>query len=219
MQQIYIKSYFKKYNKVLEYNSLINNSKWEVIEKRLKVIEFFEKWGKEARREAFGVARATVYLWKKKLIESKGDVKSLAPLSKAPKKKRERKVRKEIIEFIVRYREEHPGIGQVAIKYALDEYCNNLGIKSISTSTVARILKDLKKKGVIDDLRTKLRINGRSGKLHEVKRKRRKKLRRKGYEPEREGDLVQMDSITIFKDGIKRYIISAIDFKSEMAFA
>ncbi|MGC8843510.1 MAG: hypothetical protein ACP5QS_06190 [bacterium] len=36
---------------------------------KLKILEFFEKYGAEATREAFGVAKSTVYYWKKKLKE------------------------------------------------------------------------------------------------------------------------------------------------------
>ena len=48
------------------------------------------------------------------------------------------------------------------------------------------------------------------GKIKEIRR--RKKLRRKGYEPQRAGDLIQVD-------GIKRYILTGVDLKSKFAFA
>lgn len=219
MRQIYIESYFKKYKQLLDYNWLINHPRYEVIEKRIRVIEFFDKYGIEATREAFGVGRSNIYLWKKRLRESNNDLLSLVPGSRVPKNKRKREVWKEVVDFIVRYKEEHPGVGQVGIKYALDEYCKNLGIKTISKSTIARIIKDLKKKGIIFNEKKNLRINGKSGRLNERKKVKRKKLRRKGYKPEVPGDLVQMDSITRFKDGIRRYIITGKDYKSKMAFA
>ncbi|MEJ5167434.1 MAG: hypothetical protein WHV67_10460 [Thermoanaerobaculia bacterium] len=54
MQQIYIESYFKKYNKLLDYNALISHPGYEEIERRVKIIEFFRRYGVEATREAFG---------------------------------------------------------------------------------------------------------------------------------------------------------------------
>ena len=47
-----------------------------------------------------------------------------------------------------------------------------------------------------------------------IKKNKEEKLRKKGYKPEKVGDLVQMDSITILLDGLKRQLITAIDFKS-----
>ena len=46
-----------------------------------------------------------------------------------------------------------------------------------------------------------------------------KKLRRKDYHPQEAGDLVQIDSIVIFLNGIKRYILTAIGLVTEFAFA
>jgi len=37
--------------------------------KKSQIIEFFEKYGAEAARDAFGVARSTLFLWKKRLRE------------------------------------------------------------------------------------------------------------------------------------------------------
>jgi len=47
---------------------------------------------------------------------------------------------------------------------------------------------------------------------------RKKKLRPNGYKPKYPGDLVQIDSTRYFLNGIKRYIIGAIDLKSRFGF-
>jgi hypothetical protein len=49
-------------------------------------------------------------------------------------------------------------------------------------------------------------------------RPRKKKLRRKGYQPVNPGDLLQLDSIVKFIYGLKRYILAALDLKSKFAF-
>jgi len=66
----------------------------------------------------------------------------------------------------------------------------------------------------------KVSLYGRTGRvvIREIK-PRKPKLRRKGYQPENPGDLIQIDAIVKFIWGIKRYIICAIDLKSEFAFA
>lgn len=140
--------------------------------------------------------------------------------SKVPKKKRKREVSKEIEEFIISYREDHPGGGKETIKYTLDNFCDLKGIKKISVSTIGRIINDLKEKGKIKVRNKKLSLNGRTGKLYERKKKKhRKKFRLKGYRPTNAGDLIQIDSISIFKNGIKRYIITVVDIFTRFCFA
>ena len=66
------------------------------------------------------------------------------------------------------------------------------GLKTISASTIARIIKDLKEKCEIDsDIR--MSFNARTGKIRVLRRKREEKLRRKDYKPIKSGDLVQID--------------------------
>jgi transposase len=54
------------------------------IERRLKIIGFFEEYGAKATRQAFEVGRSTVYLWKKTLKMNKGRLSCLKPGSRAP---------------------------------------------------------------------------------------------------------------------------------------
>ncbi len=59
--------------KISRVKKLINHSQQphqEVIQERLRIIEFFDKYGQDATKEAFGVARSTIYLWKKRLREN-----------------------------------------------------------------------------------------------------------------------------------------------------
>lgn len=78
----------------------------------------------------------------------------------------------------------------------------------------------MKEKGKIDLRGKKLSLDGRTGKLYERKKKKyARKLRLKGYKPENPGDLIQLDSISIFRNGIKRYIITAVDVYTGFCFA
>jgi putative transposase len=105
MQQIYTHSYFKKYElyNLSKLNGLVNHPRYEEIKRRLKIINFYDRYGLSATKEAYGVSRSTIYLWKKKVREADGDIRALAPQSKAPRKKREKKWNKVIEEFIIRY--------------------------------------------------------------------------------------------------------------------
>jgi transposase InsO family protein len=100
----------------------------------------------------------------------------------------------------------------------LDKYCREQGIKTISISTIGRIISDLKEKNKIPTNK-ELSYYARCDKFKEKHVIKRKKIRRKDYQPEQAGDLVQVDTIVKFINGIKRYIVTAIDLKSEFAFA
>ena len=97
-----------------------------------------------------------------------------APLSKAPKNKRKKDLDERRLNFIKEYRAKHPKVNQHVIKPELDEYCEREGIRKLSASTISRRIKYLKEKGLIrDDIN--LSFNGRSGKIHERKRIKKKR--------------------------------------------
>ena len=102
---------------------------------------------------------------------------------------------------------------------SLARACQIAGVKPVSESTIGRIISDLKARGRIPRW-GKVSLNGRSGKLLLRERKpARKKTRRKGFVPQQPGDLVQMDTVSIFTAGIKRYIFTGIDVSTRFAFA
>ncbi|MFQ6083267.1 MAG: integrase core domain-containing protein [Candidatus Aminicenantia bacterium] len=182
----------------------------EEAKRRLKILEFFAKYGLEAAREAFGVSRSSIYRWRELLKVSGGDITVLNNHSRAPKRRRKMEVETQHIEFIKEIRERIPNIGKEKIKPLLDRYCEEMGIKKISASTIGRVIKRYN----IYFLPPRLDSRGRM-----KVRKRQKRLRRKGYTPQKPGDLVQIDGITLFLDGIKRYILSAVDMRSRFAFS
>jgi len=191
----------------------------EAIERRLEILKFFDEFGLEATRKAFKVGRSTIFLWKKKLYVAGGKLSVLAPGNRAPLRRRKRIVDPFITQFIINYRTIHPRADKTTIAPALAATCRNAGIKPISESTIGRIIHDLKERGSLPK-NSRLRINGLSGKLREIKsRQVTRKTRRKGFHPHQPGDLVEMDTVSIFIDGIKRYLFTAIDVKTRFAFA
>jgi len=221
MQQIYVSEYFKGYNLFMKFiNNIYSHPQKEIIEKRLKIIEFYDEYGRKATKDAFNVGRSTVFLWKKKLKENEGKLSVLASLSRAPKTPRKSKVPLSIRQFIQNYRTKHPRASKETIKPELDEYCRICGIKSISESTIGRIIKDLTQKNLIPRYQAKLSFQARTGRFIERKAiALYRKQRRKGYQPEKPGDLVQIDAISIFIKSIRKYLITAIDLKSRFAFS
>jgi putative transposase len=195
--------------------ALSNNN--EVALKRKEVLGLWDKHGFQVGKDISKVSRSTLYAWKR--LYKAGGTKELTPLSRTPIRKRRSKIHPLVKEFIKDYRNEHPRIGQDKIKPLLDIYCKEKQINTISPGSIALIIKQLKANNELKEY-TKVRYNGKTGRIHAVKlKKKRKKQRRKGYKPKQPGDLIQLDTVTKFIDGLKYYIITAIDLHSKFAFA
>jgi hypothetical protein len=112
-----------------------------VAAQRMKIISFYEKYGEKATIEAFGTDRKVINRWRKRLRDMGGELIALVPLSTRPKQVRKSNIPIEIIEFIKTVRRERPRLGKEKIKPLLDKYCTQIGMKSISESTVGNIIK------------------------------------------------------------------------------
>ena len=221
MKQIYIASYFRRgYSRLMKYvHDVFDHPKREAIEQRLETIKFCDEFGLKATKQAFGKSRSTIYLWKQRLRKSGGKLSALAPGDRTPKRKRHRLIDPFIERFIIEYRMVHPGVDKTTITPVLRAACEKAGIKSPSESTVGRVIHDLKEKGRIPRA-IRVSINGQSGKLqYSQARPLRKKTRRKGFYPKLPGDLVEIDTVDIFVDGLKRYLLTAIDLPTRFSFA
>jgi len=221
VKPIRVETYFMRgYIRFMKYVAdYLDNPQKLTIERRLEIMEFYNEFGMEATKKAFKVSRSTIFLWRKKVHDSGGKLSSLAPGSRAPIKRRKRIIEPFVAEFIINYRAAHPKADKTTIAPVLAAACTQNGIKAISESTVGRIIHDLKERGSLPK-NSRLRINGMSGKLREIKsRPAARKTRRKGFHPSHPGDLVEMDTISIFIDGVKRYLFTAIDIKTRFAFA
>lgn len=200
-------------------NDVLDHPKKAVIEERLKIIDFYDDYGAEATRKAYGKSRSTIYLWKQKLKSSAGKLSVLAPGDKTPRHRRRRMTTPFITSFIIGYRTSHPGVDKTTITPALRTACESAGIRPVSESTVGRIINDLKEAGKLPKS-TRVSINGRTGKLRSWQPKHpAKKTRRQGFYPKLPGDLVEIDTVDIFVDGLKRYLITAIDLPTRFTFA
>ena len=194
------------YNEALRFRDMITQK----AEERMRILTFWQKHGDAAAKEAFEVSRPTLYRWQKALTDSGGKLEALVPGSTAPKTKRKRTIPKPVEDLILKEREmEHIGKDKLAVLIKED------GVGAQSSSTVGRMLGDLKKQGKLRDPK-RLSFSGKTGKLIERKPKQYKpKLRSKGHE----GALAKADTIVRFTNGIKRYILTAIDLETEFAFA
>ncbi|MEN3045290.1 MAG: hypothetical protein ABDH37_08795 [Candidatus Hydrothermales bacterium] len=89
-------------------------------------------------------------------------------------------------------------MGQDSLKVLLDEFCRERNLKSLSASTIARIIRYLKDRNEILNPKAKISFYRKTGKVIIREKKKKKKLRRGNYTPSFPGDLVQMDSAIIF---------------------
>lgn len=194
------------WEEAVRYRDMITNE----AEERMRIIAFWKKHGDRATEEAFQVSRATLFRWQKILDEGNGRLAALVPQSTVPKTVRKRIIPKAVESFIVNERKwEKIGKEKLAVLLRDD------GIAVITPSTVGRIIGDLKKAGKLPDPKT-FSLNGKTGRMIERKpSKSKKKLRSAGHA----GGLVKADTVVRFKNGIKRYILTAIDLESEFAFA
>ena len=80
---------------------------------------------------------------KRKLLkDNNGKIEFLKDISKIPKNKRKRETNLRVIDYIVIIRKKYPRMGKDKIKVLLNEYCKDSDIKSISSSTIGRIIKE-----------------------------------------------------------------------------
>lgn len=200
------KGFVSAYNEALRFRDMITPK----AEERMRILTFWQKHGDVATKEAFKVSRPTLYRWQKILTDNGGKLEALVPGSTAPKTKRKRVIPKPVEDLILKERGmERIGKDKLAVLIRED----NIGTQS--SSTVGRMLNDLKKQNKLSDPK-KLSLSGRTGKLIERKLKQSKpKLRSKGHD----GALAKADTIVRFTNGIKRYILTGIDLETEFAFA
>jgi transposase InsO family protein len=155
--------------------------------KRLKWFDYYHSHGYNARLTCryFGVSPQTFYRWKKR-FDSK-HLRSLEAHCCRPKHVRQPTAPPELVEAVLRLREERPRWG----KNKLSELLNGEGYQ-VSASMVGRILSRLKERGV---LREPALTYVSSGKRQHLRPYAQRKP--KDYEAKQMGDLVQLDTLDI----------------------
>ena len=212
------KSQQKGYINAMKYYKNIPKSIKAIQDYRVKVLEHKNQHGIESAIDAFGVGRSTIYLWQKKYLASRKLPTSLSPKSTKPKRVRKSKISYLLIEEVARLRFKYPRIGKSKLKIFLDEYCEVNKLDKISESSIGRIIKRLKNSGKIPTYK-RISYYADRDKFRDVARFSKQKLRRAGYYPKLPGELVQIDCVIKVKNGVRRYIVSAIDYVSSFAYS
>src|SRR5438067_6960865 len=72
----------------------------EVAQERFRIIAFYDQYGEQTTKEAFGVDRKTVWVWKKRLKDNRSSISSLIPSPTTPKNKRTMQTDTKIVSFV-----------------------------------------------------------------------------------------------------------------------
>ena len=198
---------YRRYQKML--SSLRKFSRDEVAQQRLRIMEFYDRYGEQATKEAFGADRKVVSRWRKKLLQYGGALEGLVPESTRPKRSKTMTVATEIVRFIQQLRQEHPRLGKEKIKPLLDECCQSNGLKTIAESTIGKVIK-----------RHKLFYQKTGRVYHDPSIKRpikQKRLRVKRSPRHEDFGHIIADTVERVTDGVKDYFYNAIDAKLKFA--
>lgn len=187
-----------KYRRLMK--TLDNTLKYEssdVAQFRLHVIEFADKHGVVATLEAFNLKRSTFYSWRKRYLDSGKRLISLVPVSTRPRSVRKMEVDWRLVGFIKQMRIEYGNVGKYIIKPFLDEYAASIGIKSISPTTIGKVIKRRK---FTFEKRIKAK---RKTKFRRLQTRKSPKVRRPGY--------IEVDTIHVTINKRRHYFVSVID--------
>jgi transposase InsO family protein len=187
-----------------------------IAEQRLKILEFYREFGLKPTLCAFDVSRATLMRWRQNY--KRHGKRGLIPCSRKPLRSRQCALSPMTVNFVLNYRLKHPRVCQYSIKPELDKFCLEHNLVPISTSSIERIIKQLKTQGRLPDNK-QFTLYAKRGHIKPKKTKHYKKLRRGKYNPTVPGDIVQIDSVHLVSEGIKKYLITAIDLKSRFAYS
>jgi len=184
-----------------------------VAKERQKIIKFYEVYGERATKEAFGVDRKIIYIWKGRFKRSKGNLSSLVPYSTAPKRIRSIQVESKVLSFLKTLRTDHPSLGKRKIKPILDSFCEEEGLSIYSEAKIGRIIKFYK---LFYQKQGKMYHNPASKCAQRTKTKR----LRVRYSPKpTDFGYIQMDTVVRLVDGIRYYFYDAIDTKGKFALS
>ncbi len=195
--------------------SRIPKEKEEQVKHRLKVLDHANKYGINSAIDAYEISERTIKYWRAKLRDSNGVLIGLASLSTRPFNTRKSKIPKYVRDYVKEIKLNHPKLGKDKISVMILEELKY----EISPSSVHNLIQELKEKGLLRG-NHKIRFSVKTGKMIVIKAfKRKDKLRIKEYRPDNPGDLIQIDTIVIFVNGKRFYVLTAIDILTRLAFA
>jgi transposase InsO family protein len=170
---------------------------------RLMVLKHGQIHGWRVAVDAYGVSKSTYFRWRKMLDQSRGKLSSLIPKKTAPKRVRRPMTSTFVLGKIKKIRDENGNLGKEKIKVMVDEYTQRLGIKTVSTSTIGRVIN---------------RYHLYQKPYHQVKRKNKfAKYRVKSAPKVTAPGLVEVDCVAFNILGKRYYFVCLIDIYTKLA--
>lgn len=185
-----------------------------IASQRLRAITLLEEHGWRAVWTAYEVSKPTVYRWRRDYIRGGRTAEALLPKSTRPRTPRRMKTDPRIVAFIRDLREHHPRLGKRKIKPLLDEYCRRLEIPSLAEATIG---KAIERNNLKSPPSGRIYHNPLSG-FARRKRPLRNRISPR-FKASFPGELVQLDTVVRFENGIRLYILTAVDIFSRFSFA
>lgn len=186
----------------------------EKAKRKAKILIFWEKHGLEATLDAFPAKRSTLFLWKQQWITGGKKIEALNEKKRTPQNKRKRLWAEKIVNEIKRIRSNPlmPNLGEEKIHPLLLKFCATHNLQCPKPVTIGRIIHDL------GGLRTFPQKVSHFGKIKRINRQ--KVLRKpRDFKPQYAGHLVALDTVEIFINGIRKYIITFEDVYTRFGFA
>jgi transposase InsO family protein len=164
----------------------------EEAKKRVRIVNHLNHFGLESTLDAFSVSKASVYRWKKLLVENPRNLKVLNKKSTAPVHRRKRIVDQDLEKAVITLRTKHPYMGYVPMYYLLKD------THTVSKTTLGRIVQDLKKQ-------KKFPLRGQKPYKHKKSVYKQRRAVKTGYE---------MDTVVRHINGLKWYFITSINIQT-----
>ena len=178
---------------------------------RVEWMVFYYTVGKEnaaLTAKHFGISRKTFHKWVKRFKDSKYNVKSLADQSKAPRHKRNWEVTLIQEDRIRRLRNRYPYYGKKKLKALYEKECS----EEISTWKIERVIRRYK---LYPDKKKAEKIARKRVRARQKPKKRITQLVKEG----RPCFLFHIDTIVIYWNNVKRYMLTAVDHATKLGYA
>jgi len=178
---------------------------------RVEWMVFYYTVGKEnatLTAEHFDISRKTFHKWLSRFKDSRFDVRSLVDQSRAPQHRRKWEVTLVQEDRIRQLRKRYPYYGKKKLKVLYDKEYS----EEISTWKIERVVR--KHKLYLDKQKAEKIARKRTRARHRPK-KRITQLVKEG----RPCFLFQLDTIVIYWDNVKRYVLTAVDHASKLGYA
>src|SRR3989338_7957071 len=95
------KGFITLWQYTLRFRYMITNE----AKRRVKILAFWEQYGEQATKDAYGVSRATLFRWQRALKEYRGRLEALNKQSTAPLGRRKRIISQPVKDFIIKERQ------------------------------------------------------------------------------------------------------------------